>query len=254
MRAFGLAIFAALSITPPCLAAVVTTDVSSCATCHGAHGEGKGAVPRLAAQSPAYLNKQLAAYADGSRNNAVMTPIVKGLDAARREALSQYYADLAPPQTKGKPSSNDRARILVTIGDDKLRVQACQNCHGPEGSGEPPSFPYLAGQTQDYLLATLADWKSGKRATDPSAQMSAIIKQLTADDLNVLAQYYAALPTPPRPTQQVPARAGTTSPPSKTATPPSGQGGGSEGGEPTTGGSQGPGGGGASNQDSKNAR
>ena len=39
-----------------------------------------------------------------------------------------------------------RGEQLAKMGSAKHRVQACDNCHGPEGAGELPTIPYLAGQ------------------------------------------------------------------------------------------------------------
>jgi cytochrome c553 len=75
----------------------------SCANCHGARGEGglTGA-PLLAGLAQAYLERQLAAYADGTREHSVMTPIAKRLTLQERAQLAAYYAGLrappAPPQ------------------------------------------------------------------------------------------------------------------------------------------------------------
>jgi cytochrome c553 len=90
-----------------------------------------------------------------------------------------------------------RAPRFYTIGDSALRVQACANCHGPGGRGEPPDYPYLAGQVRQYTIAALNEFRSGARNTDPSGQMQAIARKLRDADINVLATYLAALPAPP---------------------------------------------------------
>src|SRR5690606_27325402 len=44
-----------------------------------------------------YLARQLEAYADGSRANAVMAPIAKGMSDEQKRAVAAYYASLSAP-------------------------------------------------------------------------------------------------------------------------------------------------------------
>lgn len=236
----------------------VPPNVAPCASCHGTNGEGNAAAgfPRIAGQSAIYLTHQLASYADGSRRSAnpIMLQIAKSLNAEQRAAVSAYYAGLkSAPSTSSKTtasSGNSRGEILSRYGDEKIKVQACANCHGPGGIGGAPTYPYLAGQHSSYLLTALKEWKDGSRNNDSSQQMQMIARQLSDRDVQALAQYFSAQPAPPSAAaQQQPAQ----SPQPNTARfthsgPPTGakavKGAGAEQGAPTTGGAQGPGGGG----------
>ncbi|TCS36277.1 cytochrome c553 [Paucimonas lemoignei] len=231
-------------------------NVPACVSCHGAKGEGNpaGNFPRLAGLPKAYFINQITAYQDGRRVNPVMMPIAKGLSRQQIEAVAGYYAELSAPAAKPAGATaaqaSRRAQQLANVGDEKLGVQACANCHGPGGSGEPPTYPYLAGQHAGYLTAALNEWKNGNRKTDPSMQMNIIAKRLGDSDINELSAYFAAQ-TPPGPeSSRAVMPAGTAARPV-----PQPQGGGApagggqpragvEQGQPTTGGSQGPGGGG----------
>jgi cytochrome c553 len=51
--------------------------------------------------------------------------------------------------------------------------------------------PNLAGQYPEVIIKQLADYKSGKRG---SPIMAALSKNLTSDNINDLAAYYASLP------------------------------------------------------------
>lgn len=232
--------------------------VATCASCHGAKGEGNPAsnFPRIAGQSKAYLARQLKNYADGSRKNQVMEPIAKGLTPQQINAVAGYFSALSPPEAKSAQGNKNaqalkRGEALATVGDDKLGVQGCANCHGPGGSGEPPTYPYLGGQHAGYLSAALTEWKNGTRKTDPSMQMNLIAKRLSDADINALSAYYAAQ-TPPVPaSQRTNTAAGTPQRPAAPSGTAQGSSSGSqavgaEQGEPTSGGSQGVGGGGAS--------
>lgn len=219
---------------------------AACAGCHGAQGEGNASMnsPRIAGQPAEYLQRQLDAYANGARRSPVMEPIAKALSPPQRRDAAAAYAALESPRPATRSAASERGRRLATVGDDKLQVQACSNCHGPDGIGEPP-VPYLAGQHAAYLAAALQQWKSGARNTDPSRQMPDIGARLGAADITALSQYYASL-APPSPAQllaRAPPSAGPPPAPAAGASEPV-KGVGVDQGAPTTGGGQGPGGGG----------
>jgi cytochrome c553 len=101
-------------------------------------------VPRLAGQSSAYLMQQLDLYAAGKRQNVYMTNFAQRLSAQERADVSAYYASLRssfPPPANESTALLQRGRQLATVGDDKLTVQSCDNCHGPQGIGESPNIP-----------------------------------------------------------------------------------------------------------------
>ena len=224
--------------------------VPACASCHGSRGEGNAAsnFPRIAGQPKAYLAHQLVAIAEGARSNPVMAPIAKAMTPQQIDAVSAYYASLpaGPAAAEKQPSGQDnkRGEALATVGDEKLGVQACVNCHGPGGTGEPPTYPYLAGQYKAYLIAAMGEWKNGTRKTDPSTQMNMIAKRLSDSDIAALASYFASQPPPQLARASMPAKAGPGAQGSQARTTPAG-GTGTEQGAATSGGSQGPGGGGA---------
>jgi cytochrome c553 len=224
--------------------------VHGCAGCHGAQGEGNATegAPRIAGQPQAYLERQLGAFADGRRHNEVMTPIARQLGPQQRTAVSAYYSNLLTPAGK-RPrvaTANARGRALATRGDQGLNVQACQNCHGPGGTGFGNVNPYLAGLDRQYLEMALGEWKSGNRNTDPSRQMNQIANNLGEADIKALAAYFASQPPPLRSTVAMsnPPRIGAPSESTRpgTATKPR-EGSGVTGGEPSD--SQGPGGAGS---------
>lgn len=189
------------------------SGLRTCAGCHGALGEGNAtnATPRIAGQPQAYLERQLAAYADGRRESEVMAPIARQLAPGQRTALSAYYSQLRTSAGKRSPSgvASARGRALATRGEQGLNVQACQNCHGPGGVGFGNLNPYLAGLDRRYLETALGEWRSGSRKTDPSQQMNQIARNLSDVDVKALATYYASQ-TPPQPSgSQGPGGAGS---------------------------------------------
>lgn len=170
-----------------------------CEGCHGASGEGMAAaaIPRLAAQAPDYLKKQLDDYASGTRENPIMANWAKQLDETQRAALADYYSSLTAPYTpeRGELASAawERGRQLARQGDEVERVQACDNCHGPEGRGVPHAAPYLACQSAEYIVAALKSWQRHTRRNDNGKLMTSVVSRLQDADIAAVAAYYASL-------------------------------------------------------------
>ncbi len=89
-------------------------------------------------------------------------------------------------------------------------VHVCSSCHGPGGHSISSTFPRLAGQQKDYLVAQLTAFRDQKRA-DPHAQtyMWGMAARLSNPMIVALATYYAAQPpTPGTPDNSSEAQAG----------------------------------------------
>jgi cytochrome c553 len=173
--------------------------IAACLGCHGAHGEGMPAahVPRIAGQTAEYLKKQLDDYADGTRANPIMVNFAKPLSDKQRKDLAARFAAMSAPfvAQAGSVSAATLARghQLAFQGDEIVRVQACNNCHGPEGVGVPYSAPYLAGQSAEYLGSAIKAWQDGTRKNDANQLMSSVAKRLTAADTAAVAAYFASV-------------------------------------------------------------
>jgi cytochrome c553 len=72
----------------------------------------------------------------------------------------------------------------------RQKALQCQACHGLDGLAKIPGAPHLAGQVQDYLVAAMRDYRSGARKNE---MMAVVMRQLTEEDIDDLAAYYAAL-------------------------------------------------------------
>jgi cytochrome c553 len=180
------------------IAAQGAPGAAACVSCHGTNGEGnaQAGFPRLAGLGRIYIEHQLNSYADGTRANPVMTPIAGALSAQQRTQVASYFAGLGNAGAANANAANAPVPVLVVRGDDKRGLQACANCHGPQGIGDAAANPYLAGQGEQYLTNALAEWKSGARHNDPSGQMPAIAKALSDAEVKTIASYYASLPAP----------------------------------------------------------
>jgi cytochrome c553 len=165
-----------------------------CAQCHAFNGvsDASGAFPRLAGQSAYYLAGQLRDFASGVRASAIMSPIAKALSPDDIADVTAYFAGVnAPflPLKAADPALIKRGEELAKIGSAERRIQNCDNCHGPDGSGEPPVIPYLAGQYAHYIAFTLQMWRQGFRKNSPDA-MGVIANKLDDQEIATVAAYY----------------------------------------------------------------
>jgi cytochrome c553 len=171
---------------------------TTCQGCHGPHGEGVAATagPRIAGQTAEYLAAQLHAYADGARTNPVMTAIAKGLDDQKKADAAAYFASQSPPfaapATRASDAHVARGKTLVRVGDESKQLQACANCHGPDGSGERLAAPYLAGQSAAYIASAIREWKTGARHSGETL-MGPIASRLDDNDIAAVSAYLESL-------------------------------------------------------------
>ena len=72
-------------------------------------------------------------------------------------------------------------------------VHVCSSCHGPDGRSISPTFPRLAGQQKDYIVAQLQAFRDKTRA-DPHAQtyMWGMAARLSDPTIDGIAAYYAS--------------------------------------------------------------
>lgn len=71
----------------------------------------------------------------------------------------------------------------------KTLTPVCAACHGPDGNSPAGTFPSLAGQNPQYLVKQLVDIKNGDRS---SPQMTGLLDNLSQQDFEDIAAYYAA--------------------------------------------------------------
>ena len=154
---------------------------------------------------PPYLHAQLVAFGNGTRDNAVMSPIARTLDVATMAKAAAYYASLEapPPPPPVRPTPQIAAgETLASRGDWKDAIPACASCHGARGLGVGAAFPPIAGQSATYVINQLNAWKSGARHDDPLGLMWAVAGRLTVSQIAAVAAYCETLPaaSAPKPT------------------------------------------------------
>lgn len=82
---------------------------------------------------------------------------------------------------------------LVLAQGDAAAGQAksalCSTCHGADGNSELSINPKLAGQSANYIVKQLMDYKSGARA---NATMAAMVGSLSPQDMQDIAAWYSS--------------------------------------------------------------
>lgn len=64
----------------------------------------------------------------------------------------------------------------------------CSTCHGPNGQSSNVDFPKLAGQSTDYLIRQMFNFKSHARKSE---EMDKQMADLSGNDIVELASYYS---------------------------------------------------------------
>jgi cytochrome c553 len=77
------------------------------------------------------------------------------------------------------------------IDAGRQKAMICTGCHGQTGISTVKGVPTLAGQQDQFLQWQLVFFRSGRRA---NAAMTAIVANLTDEDIRDLGAYYASLP------------------------------------------------------------
>ena len=75
-----------------------------------------------------------------------------------------------------------------------IATQVCAACHAADGNSVQPINPILAGQLPEYLHKQLVNFKpqGTKKAARDNAVMAGMVANLTPEDMQNLAAYYAA--------------------------------------------------------------
>lgn len=178
------------------------TIAADCASCHGETGVSPSPnYPSVAGQRAAYLYKQLADYKAEKRRNAIMTPFAATLTAQDMADVSAYYAAQPLPGVPAGesprgvirwwplPETHPAARF-ARLGAPRRNIVPCAACHGQVGEGARIGVPALLGQTREYFVRTLREYRSGQRNNDVYAVMREAARNLTDSEIDALADFY----------------------------------------------------------------
>jgi cytochrome c553 len=159
-----------------------------CTVCHGAQGLSGADAPNLAGQYSEVIYKQLVDYQRGARVDPVMSAMAASLTEEDIADLAHYYAYL--PRRKDHLALAD-APSLVRVGDPMRNIPPCASCHG-DNDGKTGA-PALDGEPKTYLSTQFRAFASGSRKNDANAAMRAVARQVTAEEMNTVTNYYAEI-------------------------------------------------------------
>lgn len=166
---------------------------SRCALCHGPEGQSASAVyPRLAAQHPDYIAKQLKDFRDGRRRSETMADMVKGLQDEDIAGLAAFFA--SRKAASRQPGDGDFAAVgkfIFQRGNPYSGVPACASCHGVNGHGTQ-QLPRLAGQHPAYIEVQLKEFSKRERTND-NAVMHTVAAKLTELETRAVAVFIGGL-------------------------------------------------------------
>jgi len=155
---------------------------SSCNSCHGPNGNAvkSDVIPRLAGMSVEYFIPALKSYFSGDRQHDVMRLFKQSTSKTDVKNLAAYYATRIPKQAPQSPKGNP--------GAGKTAAAACAGCHGYDGNSLNPYMPNLAGQSVEYLIKAIKDYREGSRKDE---LMQAPVRKLSDKTITNIAAYYA---------------------------------------------------------------
>ena len=102
---------------------------------------------------------------------------------------------LFSPVLAGEIDASNEANLPESLKAGKLKAaQICSACHGLSGTaasgGNSPLVPNISGQSKDYLIVKLKEYKTNKIE---HPQMSMIAQMLTDEDIETVSTWYSSI-------------------------------------------------------------
>jgi cytochrome c553 len=166
-----------------------------CVACHGIDGNSANPEwPSIAGQHESYLIRQLKAFREGGRQNALMTPMATSLTDEDIADLAAWFSSQTARGGETEPSKLNLGQKVYRAGNMKEETMACAACHGPAGRGNPlASYPAIQGQHATYLAAQLRAYRSGARTSDANQMMRSVAARLSDAEIDAVASYVQGL-------------------------------------------------------------
>jgi len=162
-------------VAPPFGDPVAGEEASaSCVKCHGARGiSNDPMVPNLAGQEPVYLVSAIRAYQDNQRNCEAQ--VVTKTDE-QIENLAAYYS-----------IQKTQASVEDELSGQEMAAK-CDRCHNPSSRERKLNVPILNGQSHDYLVKAMKEYRREDRDNSMMHKMST---RYSDEMIEALATYYA---------------------------------------------------------------
>jgi len=156
-------------------------------------------MPRLAGQTPEYIENQLRSFTERSRERDLFINMarVHGLSPDMRAALAEHFHGLDPRPIGGGPRNLlGTGKRIYDEGIPEANIPACAACHGPDAKGQE-AIPRLAGQLYAYTVKELTNWSrergQGSAKDDTPAVMTPIAHALNPAQVSAIAAYLSYL-------------------------------------------------------------
>ncbi|MDX5364538.1 MAG: cytochrome c4 [Pseudazoarcus pumilus] len=106
--------------------------------------------------------------------------------SAKRICMAVAAFAAAGVVSAAEPPAVDLARA------ERIHLDSCFMCHGPNGESSTKLFPRLAGQHYQYIVRQLMAFKSGTRK---SSMMEGVVGDLSEQDMLALGVFFENKPT-----------------------------------------------------------
>ncbi len=171
----------------PAIAQSIAEKLEVCAGCHGQDGKPiDKTIPVIWGQQTGYIYIQLRDYKRGDRKNEIMQPIAASFEKDEMLAIAEYFSKKPWPDL-------GQARAPKAVSARALSAEhsvGCTGCHLDHFQGDG-TVPRLAGQSREYLIKTIADFRTRARGNNPG--MTDLMLATPSDDLVALSEYLAGL-------------------------------------------------------------
>jgi cytochrome c553 len=145
-----------------------------CGKCHGSRGISHDPmVPSLAGQEPVYLVAAIKAYRDRERH----------CEAEEPQKTNQEIEDIAAYYSTQKTL----ASVETSVSGKELAAK-CDRCHAPTDRERKVNVPSLTGQSYDYLVSSMKEYRGEDRDNSMMHKMSS---KYDDEMIDAIATYYA---------------------------------------------------------------
>jgi cytochrome c553 len=123
---------------------------------------------------------------------ALSASVVMAQDAQPKTAAPAAASTAAAPASAASAAAAPAAEAAIKPGDataGQAKAAACGACHGMDGNSSDAQYPKLAGQSEQYIVRQLTDFKAGKRQ---NPIMLGMATPLSTQDMHDVGAYFAS--------------------------------------------------------------
>ena len=108
---------------------------------------------------------------------------------AAKSTTAPATANTAAAPAEAAPAAETAAAKPGDAIAGQAKAAACGACHGMDGNSTDPQYPKLAGQSEQYIVHQLENFKSGKRQ---NPIMLGMATPLSEQDMHDIGAYFAS--------------------------------------------------------------